>query len=221
MKLVIGNKNYSSWSLRPWLLLRYFDQAFDEQLISLFSENMREQMAPYCPNYKVPVLIDNKLKVWDSLAICEYINEKYLANAAWPESIEHRAYARAISAEMHAGFTGLRQELPMNCRRIPAAISLSTAAQADISRIIAIWQECLSENSATTNEKDDGNEHFLFGKFSIADVMYMPVVSRFVSYQIEVPASVQEYMALMLNLPAFKQWQKDAIAETAFIEVGN
>jgi glutathione S-transferase len=116
MKLVIGNKNYSSWSLRPWIFLRYFDIPFDEQNINLFTDNMRAQMEPFCPNFKVPALIDNDLNVWDSLAICEYINDSYLDNAGWPKDLKNRAQARAISAEMHAYLKGLKMTLNVSLK---------------------------------------------------------------------------------------------------------
>jgi len=222
MKLIIGNKNYSSWSLRAWLLMRHFGVDFSEQYIRLCSDKMMEQMAGLCPNYKVPVLIDenkselahNKaIKIWDSLAICEYVNEQYLEGKAWPTCIEQRAIARSICAEMHAGFFNFRQELPMNCRRTPAAVVYSTETQQEINRIIALLQECLLTRSQT-------REGFLFGGFSIADAYYMPVVSRFISYQIVVPDDIKQYMELMLTLPAYKQWQALAEQEVEVIESG-
>jgi glutathione S-transferase len=222
MKLIIGNKNYSSWSLRAWLLMRHFNVDCSEQYIRLFSDNMKEQMTEFCPNYKVPVLIDeNKnelghtkvIKIWDSLAICEYVNEQYLDGKAWPESIAQRAIARSICAEMHAGFFNFRQELPMNCRRTPATIVYSLETQQEINRIIALLQECLLTRYQTS-------EGFLFGKFSIADAYYMPVVSRFTSYQIVVPDDIKQYMELMLTLPAYQQWQALAEQEVEVIESG-
>ena len=222
MKLIIGNKNYSSWSLRAWLLMRQFDVNFSEQYIRLFAEDMTEQMTGLCPNYKVPVLIDENnnelrdskaIKIWDSLAICEYVNEQYLDGRAWPKCIEQRAIARSICAEMHAGFFNLRQELPMNCRRTPATIVYSLETQHDINRIIALLQKCLLAPSQTS-------EGFLFGKFSIADAFYMPVVARFTSYQIMVPDEVKQYMELMLRLPAYQQWQVLAEQEVEVIESG-
>jgi glutathione S-transferase len=213
MKLVIGNKNYSSWSLRPWILLRHFTIPFDEQNINLFADNMREQMEPFCPNFKVPALMDYDINVWDSLAICEYINDSYLDNAGWPKDLQERAQARAISAEMHAGFIHLRSELPMNCRRTPSPITLSEGAKDDIKRINEILQKYLS--AVTTHNEDD--DTFLFGAFSVADAMYLPVLSRFQSYQIEVPPIVQQYMKLMLKLPSYKQWLRSAVAEVEVI----
>jgi len=222
MKLIIGNKNYSSWSLRAWLLMRHFNIDYSEHYIRLCSDKMMEQMTGLCPNYKVPVLIDESknelahskaIKIWDSLAICEYVNEQYLEGKAWPKCIEQRAIARSICAEMHAGFLNFRQELPMNCRREPATIAYSTAAQQEINRIIALLQECLLSRPET-------GKGFLFGSFSIADVYYMPVVSRFISYQIVVPDDIKQYMELMLTLPAYQQWKALAEQEVEVIESG-
>lgn len=209
MKLIIGNKNYSSWSLRAWLLLRYFDVDFDEQRITLFTPDMHEQMTGVCPNFKVPALIDDNIQVWDSLAICEYINEYYLNGSAWPEDIKQKAIARSVVAEMHSGFMHLRNRLPMNFRRAESSVSLSSDVQNDIKRIIDIWQLCL-DNKARQGE-------FLFGGFSTADAMYMPVISRFTTYKIKVPKDIQAYMTMMLNLPAFKEWQQAGLAEQEIV----
>jgi glutathione S-transferase len=220
MKLVIGNKNYSSWSLRPWLLMTHYQLTFTEQRIKLFADDMKEKMSGVCPNFKVPVLVEesinninnSKLTVWDSLAICEYINEKYLAGKAWPSNLEQRAKARSICAEMHGGFFSLRDELPMNCRRKISSLKVTNNTQADINRIIELWQQCLSKNSNTTKST------FLFGDFSIADAYYMPIVARFNSYQIEVPTLVRRYMDTMLALPAYQQWYEAAKQENEVID---
>jgi glutathione S-transferase len=196
MKLIIGNQNYSSWSLRPWILLKYFTVNFDQQLIKLFTDNTLEEMSDCCPNNKVPVLIDNNIKIWDSLAICEYINEQYLANKGWPRGVSQRAQARAICAEMHTGFFALRNEMPMNCRRVPSVINYSGDCQKDIDRIIAIWQQCL----------DNINGDFLFGEFTIADAFYLPIVSRLISYQVVVPKNINAYMNKMTELPDYQFW---------------
>lgn len=208
MQLVIGNKNYSTWSLRPWLLLTHFDIHFDEHFIALFQDNMLDKMQDYCPNNKVPVLIDNQQKIWDSLAICEYINEQYLQGNGWPNEPQKRAIARAICAEMHSSFFSLREEMPMNCRRIPAKIALTSQAQQDIERIKDLWTECLSQHSGG----------YLFDQFSIADVFFMPVVVRFTIYQIPVSAKIQTYIDNMLSLPAYQLWLNDAINEKYVIE---
>lgn len=211
MQLVIGNKNYSSWSLRPWLLMKQNDLSFKEQQIWLFSQNMRSQLEAFSPSLKVPALVDSDITVWDSLAICEYINEQHLNNQAWPNATGDRAFARAICAEMHSGFMAVRSEMPMNCRRAPARINLTDQALSEISRLINIFQQCLERK--TLSQQD-----FLFGEFSIADAFFMPIIVRFNSYDIQVPENVKKYMQVMLNLPAYQLWLKQAKAETAVIE---
>ncbi|EPJ46709.1 MAG: hypothetical protein OFPII_18000 [Osedax symbiont Rs1] len=210
MQLIIGNKNYSSWSLRPWLLMQHFDLDFAEQQLWLYQQDTNEQLAVHCPNSKVPVLIDNDLRVWDSLSICEYINERYLANKALPTAINKRAEMRSICAEMHSGFSALRDEMPMNCRREKSAIRLSAAAEKDIARIIQIF--------STVLEKKPTAEHFLFGEFSIADAFFMPVVVRFSIYAIQLPKIVQQYHNKMLQLPAYQQWLRAAEQELPTID---
>jgi len=210
MQLVIGNKNYSSWSLRPWLLMEQFSLTFEEHKIWLFSEQMDEQMKALSPSLKVPVLIDQKTVVWDSLAICEYLNDEYLSGNAWPQNASKKARARAICAEMHSGFFAIREQMPMNLHRAQAAINLTEQALSEVDRIIAIFSQCLKEHSDS-----DG---FLFGKFSIADAFYMPIVARFNSYNIKVPDDVKVYMDQMLSLPAYKTWLVDALDEKAVIE---
>ncbi len=198
MKLIIGNQNYSSWSLRPWILLKYYNISFQQHRIKLFTDDMFSEMSEYCPNNKVPVLIDNNIKIWDSLAICEYVNEQYLSGKAWPEQTEQKALARSICAEMHSNFFALRDEMPMNCRRLPSPINYSDDCQNDIDRIINIWEECLHKS----------NGEFLFDKFTIADAFYLPVISRFSSYQVKVPEKVSCYMKHMLSLPCYQAWIK-------------
>lgn len=208
MQLVIGNQNYSSWSLRPWMLLEYFSIPFQEKHISLMTPDMREQMAGICPNYKVPVLLDQGEKVWDSLAICEYINEQYLNGKAWPSATLARATARAICAEMHSGFPALRNEMPMNCRKEKVSLSLTEEANYDIARVQQIWQECLAKS----------NGPYLFGEFSIADAYFMPVVSRFNTYNIDGCAVVSQYMATMLALPAYQKWLDASLVDSRVID---
>lgn len=207
MELIIGNKNYSSWSLRPWLLLQHFNVPFTVKVIPLFAKTTQDEMALFCPNKKVPVLIDNSETIWDSLSICEYINDQNLDNRAWPENKLIRAKARSVCAEMHAGFFALRAEMPMNCRRKPSKINYSEDCQQDINRIVDIWQQCLTQH----------NGPFLFGSFSIADAFYMPVVSRFQVYQIDVPELIKDYMTTMLTLPAYQQWLQKAQEEKEVI----
>ncbi len=208
MKLIIGNQNYSSWSLRPWALLKYFELNFEQHRITLFSADMRDQMTPFCPNYKVPVLIDDQETVWDSLAICEYVNEKYLNGKALPKDLTTRARVRAICCEMHSSFFAIRQEMPMNCRRQPSPISCSQSCQNDIDRIINIWQESLTKS----------NGPFLFGEFSMADAFYLPIASRFNTYQVVVPNIISNYIELMLDLPCYQEWLEASRSEREFIE---
>lgn len=208
MKLIIGNKNYSSWSLRSWILLSYFEQHFSEHKITLFTDDMKAKMNNYCPNYKVPVLIVEQHQIWDSLAICEYLNEEKLENKAWPSLPLVRAKARSICAEMHSGFNAMRHEMPMNCRRNKGSIVLTDAAQNDIKRIISIFSDCLSTS----------NGPFLFGNFSIADAFYLPVVIRFDIYNISVPVIIRTYMDQMIALPAYQRWLNAAKDEAEVIE---
>ena len=214
MQLVIGNKNYSSWSLRPWLLMQHLSVSFEERKLWLFTEQMKAQMQQVSQSLKVPVLIDNGLTIWDSLAICEYLNDQYLRGEGWPQQIAAKAQARSICAEMHAGFFAVREEMPMNVRREKAAIVLSDQANTEIQRIITIFSQCLDKS-----KEGDSATEYLFGDFSIADAFFMPIVIRFSIYQIQVPENVKQYMQHMLSLPAYKIWQADAIAETAVIAV--
>ncbi|MGH8121202.1 MAG: glutathione S-transferase family protein [Rudaea sp.] len=201
--LVIGSKNYSSWSLRAWLLLRQFDVDFIEIKLPLDTAEFYARIGDYSPAGRVPVLIDGEVRVWDSLAICEYANERFLDGRGWPTDRAARAWARAISAEMHSGFTALRGALPMNCRKRVATPSLSAEAQRDVERVAAIWCEA--------RERHAGDGSFLFGKFSIADAMYAPVVLRFISYAIELDVPARAYVETIAALPALRDW----LAETA------
>jgi len=210
MELVIGNKNYSSWSLRPWLLLSHFDIAFDEIKVCLFEENTHQRLAEYSPTFKVPVLIDNidnaDLTVWDSLAICEHISETYLSGKGLPSNTNDRATCRSYCAEMHAGFTALRNSLPMNCRAT-RRVHLCEETLKDISRVDGMWQDALNRH--------DGD--WLFGEFSIADCMFAPVASRFATYQIEVSDTSQAYIERLLTLPSMRRWYEAALDEKEVI----
>jgi glutathione S-transferase len=214
MKLVIGNKNYSSWSLRPWLLLDYYLLDFEEINVSLKLEGLSERLAKYSATKKVPVLLDNELVIWDSLAICEYVSEAYLKGKAWPENNENRAIARAIVAEMHAGFSNIRNELPMNCRA-KRKVELSQAAKNEVIRIDEIWTKYA--------KKDKDGQLFLFGNFGIADCFFAPVVFRFLTYGVEVSETSIQYIKSMMELESIKKWLQAAIKEDEIIprsEVG-
>jgi glutathione S-transferase len=208
MELVIGNKNYSTWSLRAWLLLDAFELSYTEIQVSLVQENIKERLGKYSDTSRVPVLIDGSLKVWDSLAICEYISENYLDGAGWPEKAKDRAIARSICAEMHSGFAALRAELPMNCRA-KRKVDVSAAAKADIRRIEEIWSKYAAES-------EDG-EIRLFGRFSIADCFFAPVVLRFMTYGISLSAKAEAYANSLLQHRSVVRWVTLAKQETEIV----
>lgn len=204
LTLVIGNKNYSSWSLRPWLAMKQAGLDFAEIRIPLYVPTSREEIQHYSPTGKVPVLKDGDITVWESLAICDYIAERYASNL-WPEDTAARAVARSVSAEMHAGFAKLRENMPMDCRARYPGLGMNPVVQADIDRITAIWQEC--------RERFGAGGDFLFGHFTIADAMYAPVVSRFVTYGVKLDAAAQAYADAIWALPAMHEWLTAASAE--------
>ena len=211
LKLVIGNKNYSSWSMRPWLALRANNIAFEEVFIPLQTgEADKKRILGFTPSGKVPTLVDGDVTVWDSLAIIEYAAERFPEARLWPEDRAGRAHARSISAEMHSGFVALRSECPMNLHRPVGAITLSADARADIARIQQIWTDC--------RERYGKSGPFLFGAFGGADAMFAPVVHRFRTFAIEVEPQVRDYMDTMTSLPAFQEWTRAGLAETLLIE---
>jgi len=204
--LVIGNKNYSSWSLRPWLLLRHFGVEFREVRLLLDTPEFFAEIGRYSPSGKVPALQDGDLSIWDSLAICEYGNERWLDGRGWPGDMQARAMARTAAAEMHSGFTALRSQLPMNSRRRPDAYRWDEAAQRDIDRVQALWGE-LRQRYGEAGE-------FLFGEFSIADAMFAPVAIRFDGYGVSVGEVAKRYMQALFALPAMREWRQAAESET-------
>jgi glutathione S-transferase len=211
LKLVIGNKNYSSWSMRPWLALRATGIAFEEVFIPLYTgEADKQRILAVTPSGKVPALVDGDVTIWDSLAIIEYAAERFPQARLWPEDRAARAHARSISSEMHSGFMALRNECGMNLHRPVGAIALSAEARANIARIEQIWIEC--------RERFGKSGPFLFGGFGGADAMFAPVVHRFRTYAIEVAPAAGDYMAAMMALPAFQEWTRAALAETIVIE---
>jgi len=212
LKLVIGNKNYSSWSMRPWLALRANGIAFEEIFIPLYTGNVadKERILSFSASGKVPALIDGDVTVWDSLAIIEYLAERFPDARLWPDDRAERAHARAISAEMHSGFVSLRNECGMNLHRPIRAVALSQDAQANVARIQEIWIEC--------RERYGERGPFLFGTFGAADAMFAPVVHRFRTYDIPVAPKAQAYMQTMMALPAFAEWTEAGLAETLLIE---
>jgi glutathione S-transferase len=211
LQLVIGNKNYSSWSMRPWLALRASNIAFEEIFIPLYTgEADKKRILGFTHSGKVPALIDGDVTIWDSLAIIEYLAERFPQARLWPEERADRAHARSISAEMHSGFAALRNECGMNLHRPVGAIALSADARADIARVQQIWSEC--------RERHGKSGPFLFGPFGGADAMFAPVVHRFRTYAIAVAPDVRRYMDAMMSLQAFAEWTSAALAETLIIE---
>ena len=211
LKLVIGNKNYSSWSMRPWLALRANNIAFDEVFIPLYTgEADKQRILNFTHSGKVPALIDGDVTIWDSLSIIEYVAERFPETRLWPEDRARRAHARSISAEMHSGFAALRNECGMNLHRPIGAIPLSADARANVTRIQEIWIEC--------RERYGKLGPYLFGAFGAADAMFAPVVHRFRTYAIAVAPEVQAYMETMMSLPAFQQWTRAGVAETLVID---
>ena len=205
MKLVVGNKNYSSWSLRPWLFLHAFGVSFDEIKVSLRIEGIEERLKKHSGSARVPVLIDDDLIIWDSLAICEHVSEVYLDGRGWPTAQKQRSLARSVVAEMHSGFHALRSELPMNCKA-KKRIEVSDSVISDANRIKSIWTDFAEKSSA-------GNL-CLFGEFGIADCFFAPVALRFNSYGISLDGIAKEYMECLLNHPSMQTWIEAALLET-------
>ncbi|MET0877930.1 MAG: glutathione S-transferase family protein [Tardiphaga sp.] len=211
LTLVIGNKNYSSWSMRPWIALKACGIAFEEVMIPLYTGPAdKQRILGFSQSGKVPALIDGDITVWDSLAIIEYAAERFPEARLWPEDRARRAHARSISAEMHSGFMALRNECGMNLHRPVKAKTLSADALANIARIQDIWAECHARYGKIGP--------YLFGEFSGADAMYAPVVHRFLSYAVEVRPEARFYMEAMQALTAFRQWTDEGLAETLVIE---
>ncbi len=209
MKLVIGNKNYSSWSLRPWLLARQAGIPFEEIRLRLGSEGFAAEVHRYSPAGRVPVLVDGDITVWDSLAICETLAERFPRARLWPEDPKARAHARSICAEMHAGFANLRNQMPMNVTAMLPGLGWNVAVQRDVDRIAQIWTELRQKYAA--------EGPFLFGHFTVADAFYAPVVSRFATYGVRLPESAKTYADHILNLPAMQEWIEGARGERDFL----
>jgi glutathione S-transferase len=211
LKLVIGNKNYSSWSMRPWLALRASNIPFEEIFISLYTGVAdKQRILEFSRAGKVPILIDGDLAIWDSLAIIEYAAERFPEKRLWPEHPAQRAHARSVSAEMHSGFAALRNECGMNLHRPIRAVELSDDARANIARVEEIWADC--------RERYGKSGPYLFGAFSAVDAMFAPVVHRFRTYAVAVTKGTQSYMDAMMALPAFAEWTKAGLAEAIIIE---
>jgi glutathione S-transferase len=205
LRLILGNKNYSSWSFRPWIAMKVAGIAFDEEVISLNAADFKERVTRVSGAGKVPALVDGPVQVWESLAILEYLAERFPAAGLWPSDPAARAQARAIAAEMHAGFVPLRRHLPMNMWRPVKPRELPAEVQVNVRRIEAMWADCRTRFGA--------GGPYLFGRFGAADAMYAPVVSRFHTYAVEVGAPTRAYMTAVMALPAWREWYAAAIAE--------
>ena len=206
LHLVIANKNYSSWSLRPWLAMAMAGLDFDETLILLDTPDTKKQIAEYSKAGRVPILRHGKVAVWETLAILEYLAETFPEKNLWPKAKAARAVARSISNEMHAGFSALRNACPMNLRRPQRPVMMNDAIRADIARIEEIWRDC---------RKTYGKGgKFLFGKFCNADAMFAPVVTRFETYAIPVAKDTRAYMEAVMATKAFQKWKSAALKET-------
>ena len=205
LQLIIGNKNYSSWSFRPWLAMKVAGIAFEETVISLEAADFKTRVRAASAAGRVPVLVDGGVVVWESLAILEYLAGNFSAAGLWPGEVSARAHARAVASEMHAGFVPLRRHLPMNMWRPVKPRALDDGAAADVTRIDAIWRECRA--------KFGGGGAFLYGAFGAADAMYAPVVSRLHTYDVEVSAVARSYMSAVMALPAWNEWREAARRE--------
>ncbi len=217
MQLHIGNKNYSSWSMRPWVLMRQAGIAFDEVMVRFDSfdaqSEFKRSLATLTPTGKVPLLVDDGLAVWDTLAIAEYLADKFPALALWPRDTRQRARARSICAEMHSGFGALRSKCPMNIEAaLPDIGALvwrdKPAVRADVERIVHMWRELLQDHGGP----------LLFGDFSIADAYYAPVCMRFITYALPLPEDIRAYVERVCSLPGVQAWITDALAEQDFLD---
>ncbi|MCP6759763.1 MAG: glutathione S-transferase family protein [Fischerella sp. CENA71] len=209
LTLVIGNKNYSSWSLRPWLAMKQFGLEFQEIRIPLYTPEASSQLSQYCPSRKVPVLLHGNQQVWDSLAIFEYLAEEFPHFNWWPKEKNARIIARCISAEMHSSFQNLRQNMPMNCRAKFPGKGMALGVQKDIDRITTIWRDC--------REQFGSGGDMLFGQFTIADAMFAPVVLRFITYDVQLDHISKNYVQAILAIPALQEWITAGKAEQEII----
>jgi glutathione S-transferase len=203
--LIVGSKNYSSWSLRPWLLLRHFGVGFDEVVLPLDTPEYYRRIGDYSPTGRVPAMHVGDERIWDSLAICEVANERWLGGRGWPGDPRARAAARCAAAEMHSGFGALRAQLPMDCARTPREPHWDEAAVRDIERIQQLWRGLRTSHG-------DG-EGFLCGSFGIVDAMFAPVCVRFRGYGPALDRNAERYLDTIFALPAMQQWLRDAAAE--------
>ncbi len=206
LALLIGNKNYSSWSLRPWLVLKQSGLEFQEERVALYSPEFAARVRAYSPAGRVPALRHGAIAVWDSLAIGEYLNDAFPELRLWPRADDERALARAISAEMHSGFGSLRSQMPMNVRASGRRVKSTPELEADIARVTEIWRDARAHGAA--------RGPFLFGDFSIADAMYAPVAFRFATYGVALGPVEAAYVESLRRLPALAEWAEAAAAES-------
>ncbi len=205
-KIVLGNKNYSSWSLRGWLALKRCGVPFEEEVVPLYQDDWRARLQAVSPAGRVPTLIHGERTIWDSLAIVEYLAELFPEAGLWPADPAARATARSLSAEMHAGFAALRSDMPMNFRGDVQPAEGGEAVERDIARIVEIWTGCRA--------RDPDGGPFLFGSFSAADIFYAPVAARFAAYGVELPETAAAYRDAVLAWPDVEEWRRDAVKET-------
>lgn len=242
LKLYIGNKNYSSWSMRPWVLLRQAGIAFEEVMVrfgndtSAANSSFKQAILAVNPGGRVPVLVDDGLAVWDTLAIAEYAAERFPEKQLWPQNVQARARARSVCAEMHAGFSALRNACPMNIEAfLPQVGAIAwrdqPAVRADVQRLVSMWTELLEQHKGRTAVPPQGADtpsggretkstveaQFLFGEFSIADAYFAPVCMRLKNYALPVPAHITDYIQRVCALPGVKAWTEEALAEKDFV----
>jgi len=224
LKLFIGNKNYSSWSMRPWVLMRQSGIPFEEVLVRFdafdTSSQFKQTLSPLTPTGKVPLLVDGELAIWDTLAIAEYLAEQFPDKQLWPQTVAARARARSVCAEMHSGFGALRSHCPMNIEAaLPDTGRLiwrdQTAVRADMARLCGLWGELLA---AQPEKMPDGSAPLLFGHFSIADAYFAPVCMRIRTYGLPLPADLQAYVERVAALPGVRAWIDGALAEHDFLD---
>lgn len=211
LTLYIGNRNYSSWSLRAWLLMRQAGIDFEERMVRFSDPEFAARIARLGAPPRVPVLVDDGFVVWDSIAIAEYLAERFPQAGVWPAEQRWRARARSVCAEMHAGFAALRQSLPMNIEAHLPEVGASTGAevQRDVARLVTMWGELRGAHA--------GGGRFLFGNFCAADAFYAPVVSRLLTYEVSVPGQIRDYMEAIMDLGAMREWCDAARAEHDFL----
>lgn len=208
LKLILGNKNYSSWSLRPWLALAEHDIAFEEEIINIYDPASKAKILKYSPAGKMPILLDGENTIWDSIAILETLADKFPQLDLWPKDPAARALARSVSAEMHSGFVPLRKAMPMNLKRAPAPpkAGIASDVQADIKRICDIFRDARTRFGARGD--------FLFGAFTAADCMFAPVATRLRTYAVRLDEPCEEYVGAIHGLSSFRRWKEAALKET-------